>query len=532
MAGNTGGIAAVRVLERLNVSVLFGIPGIHNLAVYDGLAHSPIRHITTRHEQGAGFMAYGWGKSTGDPGTALVITGPGLTNILTPMGQAFHDSVPMVVISTQVPSRFLSTRSGYLHELRDSTTMSSSVTKGSFRASSPSEIAPLLERAYRLASSVRPGPVHVEIPLDFLSEPCVPPGTFSSSEQPFFVPDENFSEALRALEQADFPVILAGGGASRSVEALRGTAEALNAPVLLTCAGKGILSEEHPLCLGARLHFPAVRELLAKADCLLALGTEISPTDLWTEEFAFSGTVVSVDVDEEHRVSRNGVFLHGRCEEVLPLLLTGVPKKVAARWPGKDEILARCSQELGTTLGVADELPLLAQATRAIRRSLGDEGALWADMTTPSYYAISEYAAAIPRSFLHPVGYGTLGAALPAALATKCAFPERRVAALAGDGGFQFTLPELAVGVQERISLPVILWNDGGFGEIRRNQESKGGPIIAVNHWNPDFRALAASYGIPFFAPEEDALEGALEEAFAAPLPSLIEIRARKEHRR
>jgi len=112
MVGNTGANIAVRVLERLNISVLFGIPGIHNLAVYDGLAHSSIRHITTRHEQGAGFIAYGWGKSTGDPGTALVITGPGLTNILTPMGQAFHDSVPMVVISTQIPSRFLSARSG------------------------------------------------------------------------------------------------------------------------------------------------------------------------------------------------------------------------------------------------------------------------------------------------------------------------------------------------------------------------------------------------------------------------------------
>jgi len=532
MVGNTGGNIAVRVLERLNISVLFGIPGIHNLAVYDGLAHSSIRHIATRHEQGAGFMAYGWGKSTGDPGTALVITGPGLTNILTPMGQAFHDSVPMVVISTQIPSRFLSARSGYLHELRDSTTMSSSVTKGSFRASSSSEIAPLLERAYRLAAAGRPGPVHVEIPLDYLAEPCAPPGAFPSNEQPPFVPGEEFSEALRTLGRAKFPVILAGGGASRSGAALRGLAEALNAPVLLTCAGKGVLSEEHPLCLGARLHFPAVRELLARTDCLLALGTEISPTDLWTEEFEFSGTLVSVDIDEGHRASRNGVFLHGRCEEAAPLLLAGVAKKGASQWAGKDELLARCSQELGSTLGVTDELPLLANTVKALRTSLGDDGTLWADMTGPAYYAISEYAVALPGRFLHPVGFGTLGAALPAALATKCAFPERRVAALAGDGGFQFTLPELAVGVQEKLSLPVILWNDGGFGEIRRCQQAKGGPLIAVDHWNPDFRALAASYGMPYFAPEDGTLGDALEEAFVAHVPSLIEIRARKECRR
>jgi len=166
MAGNTGGRTAVRVLERMNISVLFGIPGIHNLSLYEGLASGPIRHITTRHEQGAGFMAYGWGKSTGTPGVVLAITGPGLTNILTPLGQAFHDSVPMVAVTTQIPSRFLSGRSGCLHELRDSTVMSSSVTKGSFRASSPEEIPLLVERALRLSVEGRPGPGHVEIPLD------------------------------------------------------------------------------------------------------------------------------------------------------------------------------------------------------------------------------------------------------------------------------------------------------------------------------------------------------------------------------
>ncbi len=532
MVGNTGGMTTVRVLERLNISVLFGIPGIHNLAVYDGLAHSSIRHIATRHEQGAGFMAYGWGKATGDPGTALVITGPGLTNILTPMGQAFHDSVPMVVISTQIPSRYLSARSGYLHELRDSTTMSSSVTKGSFRASSPSEIAPLLDHAYRLASAGRPGPVHVEIPLDYLSQPCPLPEPALRGDRPPPISGEHVAEAIRALDGAEFPVILAGGGASDCGDAVRGTAEALNAPVLLTCAGKGVLSEEHPLCLGARLHFPAVRELLARADCLLALGTEISPTDLWLEEFEFCGTVISADVDEAHRSSRKGVFLHGTCEAVLPLLLAGVRKRSAPQRTGKDEIHARCAADLGMVLGLGDELPLLRETTKALRKALGDDGTLWADMTTPSYYAISEYPAALPRRFLHPVGFGTLGAALPAALATKCAFPERRVAALAGDGGFQFTLPELAVGVQERIPLPVVLWNDGGFGEIRRCQQAKGGPRIAVDHWNPDFRALAASYGIPYFAPGRGALEDALEKAFAEPVPSLIEIRNGKEFHR
>ncbi len=529
MAGNTGGRTAVRVLERMNISVLFGIPGIHNLSLYEGLSSGPIRHITTRHEQGAGFMAYGWGKSTGTPGVVLAITGPGLTNILTPLGQAFHDSVPMVAITTQIPSRFLSGRSGYLHELRDSTVMSSSVTKGSFRASSPEEIPHLVERALRLSVEGRPGPVHGEIPLDYLDEPCgMPPGEPVRREGPS-LHEGLAGEAAGSLSAARSPVIIAGGGAAGAAEAVRLLAEKLSAPVVLTSAGKGILPDDHPLCLGARLHFPAVKELLRNSDCILALGTELSPTDMWEEEFPFPDGLISVDTDGGFASSRRGLFLGGRCEDVVPMLAGAVNDRGGVSFPGRTAILGECREALGSVLGVEEELPLLRDTVSALAGALGGEGVLWADMTGAAYCAISEYPCSRPRRFLHPVGFGTLGAALPGGLGTRCAFPDRRVAVLTGDGGFQFTLPELAVGVQEKICLPVVLWNDGGFGEIRRTQDRNGGPRIAVDHWNPDFRALAGAYGIPYFAPEGGAGIGqALESAFQVPTPSIIEVKVRK----
>jgi len=530
MVGNTGGRNTVRVLERMNISVLFGIPGIHNLSIYEGVTSSPIQHITTRHEQGAGFMAYGWGKSAGTPGVAVAITGPGLTNILTPLGQAYHDSVPMLVISTQIPSKFLSGRSGYLHELRDSTAMSSSVTKASFRASSPEEIPVLVGRALRLSTEGRPGPVHVEIPLDFLDQRFDPAPEEPARPQSCRLDRALLEQAAESLSKSRSPFIIAGGGAAEAAEAVRELAEKLSAPVALTSAEKGILPEDHPLCLGARLHFPQVKELIRNSDSVIALGTELSPTDLWEDEFPFPDTMISMDVDEVFSSARKGIFLNCRCEDGVPMLAAAVERRNGRPFQEKQALPERCRESLGAVTGAEEGLHLLGETVSALAASLESEGALWSDMTGAAYYAISEYPSCRPCTFLHPAGFGTLGAALPAALGTKCAFPDRRVAALAGDGGFQFTLPELAVGVQEQVCLPVILWNDGGFGEIRRSQDRNGGPRIAVDHWNPDFRCIAEAYGIPYFAPHDGTGIGkALESAFEASVSSIIEINVRQK---
>jgi len=265
----TGGQAVVKTLEACAVKTIFGIPGLHNLAVYEALLDSSIRHITARHEQGSGFMAYGYARSSGEVGAALVISGPGLTNILTPLGEAFHESVPILLISSNIPTRFQSIRSGMLHELADSTLMVRSVCKESRTVTVAEKIPLYIAEAYSLAKIGRPGPVHVEIPLDLLQQQIVAlthgelENIVISMENPApLVSADRLNMAADTLMASGHPVIIAGSGACRANHELAELAERLGAPVLLTTGGKGVMDERHPLCVGACHHFPAVQDFV------------------------------------------------------------------------------------------------------------------------------------------------------------------------------------------------------------------------------------------------------------------------------
>lgn len=532
MRGQKANCSVVETLEKLGARVIYGIPGIHNLSVYEALLDSSLRHITTRHEQGAGFAADGQARVSGRPGVALVISGPGLTNILTPMGQAFHDSIPLLVISTHIPSHLLDGRSGFLHELRQSNTMVRSVAKESFRIHNMSEIPDVLTRAYALSQSGRPGPVHVEIPMDLLECPWDGSGIPAKCE-PFPVPvpsDEDFATAFSLLQSSRKPVLVVGGGCRAAESEVQQFAEKLGIPVLTTCAGKGVFPESHFLSLGTRLHFPAVRELLRESDLLIAVGTELSPTDLWEFPFTIGGKLIRIDLDPHHRIHplKADVFLQGDAAGTLRTLLQELPDSLS-RTSFTEEIRGirrTCREDLGVVTGLGAELDTVTDFIDALRQGLPKETCLYADMTTPAYVALSEYPVEAPNRFIHPVGFGTLGWALPAAIGAAVEKPNAPVVVLAGDGGFQFTLPELAVAVQEKIPLPIVIWNDGGFGEIRRNEEARHpGRNIAVNHKNPDFLALALAYGAEgekVRTPED--LISALSRALAADGPFLIEV--------
>ncbi|MEA3508325.1 MAG: thiamine pyrophosphate-binding protein, partial [Synergistota bacterium] len=308
MTETTGGQRVAGALEACGVTTIFGIPGIHNLDIYEALATSSIRHVTARHEQGAGFMADGYARSTGETGVALVISGPGLTNILTPMAQALHDSVPMLVISSQIPSAFLGKGAGFLHELKNSTIMAGSCAKDSRTVGSPRDIGPAIAAGLRLAAEGRPGPVHIEIPMDILAAGSageILSKDFQSTPWAPEAPDEALERAAALLSGAQKPLILAGGGARNAGPQLLALSEKLAAPVLESCAGKGVVDENHPLCLGARSHFDPVRKRMAESDVILAVGTELSPTDLWEQPFPVGGTLIQVDLDPAN-FDRNG----------------------------------------------------------------------------------------------------------------------------------------------------------------------------------------------------------------------------------
>ncbi len=546
---HNGAHILVETLAELGAQAVFGIPGIHNLAVYQALLDSPLRHVTSRNEAGAGFMADGFGRATGRPGVALVITGPGLTNIITALGEAYRDAVPLLVISSQVPRTHLNRNTGYLHDLKNSTTMLSSVTKESRSVSRVEMISETIRQAYALAQAGRPGPVHVEIPLDLLEEP-LPGRPGEDAAAPGGLPADTREQRARAaklVRDGGRPLILVGGGAATAGPEILRLARLLDAPVVSTAAGKGIVDERDPLCIGGRLHLPAVRGLIESANPVVVLGSELSPTDLWFDELPVTGAVVNINAEpmDLYRTLRPTVGITGRVEELVPALIDAATAG-GERDPGPtratrrasdgaslvEDAIRRGTDELPGVLGQTPErVARMREVLLAIRRALPDEGLLSIDMTTIAYVALSEFPAYRPRSFLHPVGFGTLGYALPAGIGAKIADPARPVAVVTGDGGFQFTMQELGVAAQEGIALPLIIWDDDGYGEIRRTEDERHpGRRIAVDNRNPDFLSLAKAYGIPGSSPKSPAeIERRVAAALEGSGPEIIRIRGGTE---
>lgn len=529
-----GAALLVKCLEDLGTGVVFGLPGVHTLDVYDVLLDSGLRHVLARHEQATGFMADGYARASGKPGVCLVITGPGLTNAATALGTAYADSVPVLAISSQVPAAFRDQNKGYLHELRNSTIFTSCLTKRSLSVDSVEELAVTLTQAYSVCAAGRPRPVHVEIPLSVFRETMRIEDEVSRIPIPSEGRLPETGDIIRAqeiLNASERPLMIVGGGAADASNLIATTAETLDCPVVTTCAGKGALPEDHKLSLGARVNAPSIRRLLSEADCVLVVGCELSPTDFWPSVPTFQGAVVYVDKDQGNfsRNTKATMGLAGDARQVLSLLVRGLPRKQSSgSWmkavrKASDEV----SSDLPAIIG-APNLDWEETMLAAIRYALPRNGIVCADMTTLSYTAISQFPVYEPRSFLHPMGFGTLGYALPAALGAKIAFPDRAVMAILGDGGFQFTMEELGTAVQERLAVAFVVVNNNSYGMIQRTQERRHpGKHIATHLVNPDFHLLSESYGIPYAHPESaDQLSECLAKAFESSTPALIELTA------
>ena len=490
MVNDFGAHAVVRALKNLDIKIVFGIPGIHNLDIYDVLIDSEIEHITARNEAGAAFMADGYARATGKPGVLLTISGPGLTNALTGLAQARHDASPLLCISSDIPRAARGT--GYLHELPDAALTGATVCKYAVMVEDPARIEGVLSAAYHDAASGRPGPVNVQIPLDVLRARLTG------------VP-ENVEQALVLLRNAGSIACIVGGGAAGTADDARSFVEAIGAVAVETCAGKGVIGDDHPLSLGGRLHSAAVREYIAGADVVVGIGTHFSPTDLWVDRLRLQGALVQINTDPADAVANCSpdVVVQGDAGVVLRALTAAATPSADAEARRETaramavELRGRADTELPATLGQPEAaVERMRAVIGALNRALGADGTLVADMTTIAYCALSEFRCARPRAFLHPVGFGTLGFALPAAVGVRAAQPDAAVAVLVGDGGFQFTMQEFGVAAQQGMPIPVVVWNDGGYGEIRREQELRhAGKRIAVDNLNPDFVALAQSYG-------------------------------------
>jgi len=524
MATNqTGGQAAIALLERYGVDTVFGIPGVHTLELYRGLADSKIRHIAVRHEQGAGFMADGYARASGKPGVCVLISGPGMTNAATPIGQAYSDSVPILVLSSVNATNDLGKGRGRLHEITSQQAAMAPLTAFSRTVRKPQEMPAAYADAYRIFEAGRPRPVHIELPLDLLAAPGPSLPERAAIATPPAPAPGLIAEAAAVIARARRPVILAGGGIVDHGDLVKALAEKVGAAIIPTVAAKGAVPDSHPLCVGSTLSLPPTQGLLRSADVVIAVGTELAETDSWIDRLPIAGKLIRIDID--------------------PATLTrDYPPEVAILSDGATALAALLaslggshSQIEGSELarirdGILPSLPPLqrkhARVLDALRAALPDDGIVASDMTQIAYTGCYYFRCERPRCWFHPLGYGTLGYALPAAIGAKLAAPERATVALAGDAGLLFTVQELATAVELQLPIAIVLWNNDALAQIAEGMVEKGIPEIGVRQRNPDFIKLGKAFGCRTVKPTSLArFESALTAAFAADGPTLIEVR-------
>jgi acetolactate synthase-1/2/3 large subunit len=517
----------VHYLEAYGVDTVFGIPGNHTVQLYRGLAASGLRHISPRHEQGAAFMADGYARASGRPAACFLISGPGLGNAVTPMMQALADSVPMLVISSVAARHQLAMGEGRLHELPDQRALTAQCTRFSHTLMRPDELSKVLARAFAVFDSARPGPVHIELPLDVITAPAaggVQP--WARTTAPGAAADA-VAELAARLRAARSPCLLLGGGAAGAAAELRQLAEQLDAPVVTTVNGKGILPRGHPLLVGGSPSVQSVRDLLCDSDCVLAVGTEFGETDydmLFMGELPQLPWLARVDIDPAQlcRNVRADLAICADAGELSRALL----EKLLGSAPAVRSGAARVARIRKSLHEERHFHPQMQDLFDLLQRVLPDL-VLVGDSTLPTYYAVWQYESSAPRRYFHSAtGGGTLGYAIPAAIGAARACPERPIVALIGDGAAQFCFMELAAAVQERLPVIVLLWNNNGYREIQRGMLASAITPIGVAVDAPDFVAAARALGCAAERVSDlAALEAVLGAAAGREVPTVLELR-------
>lgn len=521
-----GGELVIDALVTNGVDTVFGIPGVHTLALYDALHDAPIRHVLARHEQGVGFMADGYSRASGRPGVAVVITGPGITNIATPVGQAYTDSSPVLVISSNVERAYVDGMRGNLHDLKNQLGVMAAVTEWNERVSDASAIPDRMTAAFERLRRGRRLPVHLEFPLDVLDE-LATVGPCPAVQTTLMVLLEDLNAAVDQLIHLRRVVIYAGGGAVSSVahNQIRMLAERLGAPVITSIMGKGAISEDHPLAIGA-LWRPgnAVDDLMWQADGIVVVGSKLGYQATDGFRLPIPPVLIWIDVDPAEMV-RNAIPTIGILADAAEAVghINQRLQSEGFSTGGFGELRAQSVKEAARAAAFGIER---VEWIDALRRAIPSDGILVNDMTMMSYVACGLYPVRAPRTFMFPSGYGTLGFALPVAIGAKIARPEAAVVAVCGDGGYQFSMAELGTAIQERLGLPVVIFNDSTYSAVKEAQHrERDGRYLGVDLVNPDYVKLADAYGIPGIRANDPLeLERSIGDALARQVPTLIDV--------
>ena len=529
---HTCGVGLMELLRDYDTDLIFGIPGVHTLELYRGIAESGIRHITPRHEQAAGFMADGYARATGKPGVCCLITGPGVTNAATALAQSYSDSVPVLCISSVNKTASLELGQGDLHEVRSQGKLTEHFTAFSQTVLATATIPEIVSRAFAVFDASRPRPVHIEIPIDLIEQPVTWSSTATGRTEPPHASQPLLLQAAQLLATAKCPVLILGGGSKDATVEANQVVDLLNIPVVTTVAGKGVVPETHALSLGASLQHPQILDFVRQADVVLVVGSHLSETDIWCHggDIEFDGKLIRIDL-EPSQLYQNalphlaivGDARHalGQIASLLESMVNTREGQFEAQQQRVCNLTAQC-QSNGSEL-----IDLHLEIWNQIRSALPPDGIVTADSTQLVYSGNHLFCAQRPRTYLtSTTGYGTLGYALPAAIGAQLGKPQTPVVCVVGDGGMMFTIQELATAVEHQLPIVIVLWHNDGYGEIRDNFKRDKIPLVGVDLNMPDFVATAKGFGCRAKrVGDVGELAKLLKQGFAEKGPTLLELR-------
>lgn len=514
MTKMTGSKALIKSLENKHVDVMFGILGGALLPVYDALCDSKIRHILTRHEQDAAHMADGFARASGKPGVCMATSGPGATNLVTGIANAYMDSSPIIALTGQVPT--IGINSSYMigkdaFQEADIVGITTPITKHNYQVRDAIDIPKTINTAFLIATTGRPGPVLVDLPKNIQSEQKEIELTDEidcRGYKPTVAPNPmQISRAVDLLAHAERPLLLAGGGviSSNASAELKLVAELLMAPVATSLMGKGCFPEIHPLSVGSiGMHGnPAANKLVGEADVILAVGTRFSDrSSANLDSFCPEAKRIHIDIDAAE-IGKNidvEVPIVSDAKPSLQMIYEGLTTELKKRKPGQAWVnrIKEAKETLSPSFNCDDSKELKARNLIASLRSLlPDDAIVTTEVGQNQMWSALYYKALQPRSFITSGGLGTMGFGFPASLGAKVACPDRPVLDIAGDGSFLMTEHELACSVEENIPVTVIVLNNSVLGMVAQWQRMLyNRRYMAVKLGkSPDFVKLAQAYG-------------------------------------
>ncbi|MDE2820675.1 MAG: thiamine pyrophosphate-binding protein [Chloroflexota bacterium] len=522
MAIKTGGEAVVEALMAQGIDTLFGLPGIQNDWLYNALFDNrdKIKVIHTRHEQGASYMALGYAQATGKPAVFNVVPGPGLLNASAGLATAYSLNAKVLCLAGQIDSANIGKGKGDLHEIPQQSEILRGLSKWSDLVLHPADAGRKLAQAFYEMNSGRPRPAALEVPPDILKMRAEVPDN-APIWQPFHPPVDSgaIETAGKWLGQAKHPMIFVGGGAQGVSAAVTQLAIRLQAPVVAYRTGHGVLDSRHYLSLKN----PESHEYYKKTDLVLAVGTHMRlPLSRWGSDEDMKVIRIDVDNDAMRRIQKPDLPIVARAEDALPPLLNAVDKFNRKRESRQTEMLDLKAKWREAIAFLEPQNTYL----KILREELDEDGIFVDELTQVGYAARISFPVYKPRSFISSGYQGTLGYGFPTALGAKVAKPDAPVLSIAGDGGFMFTVGELATAVQHQIPLVTVVFNNDAYGNVRAMQiRDYDERVIATDLLNPDFVKLAESFGAKAFRAETEAeLRRALRYGFASDLPTLIDV--------